>query len=301
MAISHKILRVALAFGAVLTLSCASAFGLHVAENQGNGGVNMRVTAETGSIITTIPMGMRVAVLDDSSEWLQVAYDGKVGYVRGDLLVSVEDGAARLGTMYVNCKDSVNFRQLPNTEATVLGGLSAGSTVNAVGVIDGWFLVETMGQVGYIHSEYLAFTYEAPTAPTAPVVDAQLATSDSAASAVIAYAAQFLGTPYVYGGRSPSGFDCSGLTSYAYEYALGISIPRTSLAQSQAFTKIENPADLLPGDLVFFGSTSVGHVGIYVGDGKFIHSPHTGDVVRYADLSTGSYANSFKWGGRVLL
>lgn len=100
---------------------------------------------------------------------------------------------------------------------------------------------------------------------------------------VLNTAKSFLGTPYVYGGSSPeTGFDCSGLTQYSFKKA-GISIPRVSYEQAKAGIAVPR-SQIRVGDLVAFNSP-VSHVGIYVGDGKFIHSPHTGDVVKYTKLS----------------
>ncbi len=91
------------------------------------------------------------------------------------------------------------------------------------------------------------------------------------ASGVVNIARGLLGIPYVYGGSTPSGFDCSGFTSYVFRKA-GISIPRTASAQQRAATPVSNPK---PGDLVFYGSPAW-HVGIYTGNGKMIDSPRKG-------------------------
>ena len=91
------------------------------------------------------------------------------------------------------------------------------------------------------------------------------------ASGVVNIARGLLGIPYVYGGSTPAGFDCSGFTSYVYRKA-GISIPRTASAQQRAATRVSNPK---PGDLVFFGSPAY-HVGIYTGPGMMIDSPRSG-------------------------
>ncbi len=92
-------------------------------------------------------------------------------------------------------------------------------------------------------------------------------------------ALQYLGVPYVWGGASPSGFDCSGLVMYVYAQ-LGISLPHYTVAQWDATEPISSPA---PGDLVFFNG--LGHVGIYIGGGRFVDAPHTGSVVRIDSMS----------------
>jgi peptidoglycan DL-endopeptidase CwlO len=91
------------------------------------------------------------------------------------------------------------------------------------------------------------------------------------ASGVVNIARGLLGIPYVYGGETPAGFDCSGFTQYVFRKA-GISIPRTASAQQRAATPVSNPK---PGDLVFYGSPAW-HVGIYTGNGKMIDSPRKG-------------------------
>jgi peptidoglycan DL-endopeptidase CwlO len=93
-------------------------------------------------------------------------------------------------------------------------------------------------------------------------------------------ALHYLGVPYVWGGASPSGFDCSGLVMYVYAQ-LGISLPHYTVAQWNATEPISSPA---PGDLVFFNG--LGHVGIYIGNGQFVDAPHTGAVVRIDSLSS---------------
>ena len=98
---------------------------------------------------------------------------------------------------------------------------------------------------------------------------------------VALYARKFVGVPYSYGGMSPrSGFDCSGLVAFVYRH-FGIALPHYTVAQFAEGRHIRRPR-LRPGDLVFFG---LGHVGLYVGQGRFIHAPHTGARVRIDSLS----------------
>jgi cell wall-associated NlpC family hydrolase len=111
---------------------------------------------------------------------------------------------------------------------------------------------------------------------------------------VVGIAMQYLGTPYVWGGASPAGFDCSGFVMYVYS-KIGVSLPHSSYAQYGYGSPVSR-SDLQPGDLVFFDG--LGHVGIYVGGGSFIHAPHTGDVVKISSL-TGWYSSTFVGGRRL--
>jgi cell wall-associated NlpC family hydrolase len=105
---------------------------------------------------------------------------------------------------------------------------------------------------------------------------------------VVGIAMRYLGTPYVYGGSSPSGFDCSGFTMYVFAQ-IGVSLPHYTVAQYSMGAPVSQ-SQLEPGDLVFFDG--LGHVGIYIGGGQFIHSPHTGDVVKISSMS-GWYAATY--------
>lgn len=112
-------------------------------------------------------------------------------------------------------------------------------------------------------------------------------THPSTAGGVVGIAMQYLGVPYVWGGASPSGFDCSGLVMYVYAQ-IGISLPHGATAQYAAGTPIDY-SELQPGDLVFFGGGGgyMSHVGIYIGGGSMIHAPFEGEVVQIAPVSAG--------------
>ena len=115
-------------------------------------------------------------------------------------------------------------------------------------------------------------------------------------SGVVGIAMQYLGVPYVWGGSTPSGFDCSGFVMYVYAQ-MGVSLPHYTGAQWGVGVPVAE-SDLQPGDLVFFDG--LGHVGIYIGGGEFIHSPHTGDVVRIDSLSEGWYASTYDGARRIV-
>lgn len=118
---------------------------------------------------------------------------------------------------------------------------------------------------------------------------------------LLSRALALLGTPYRWGGTSPEGgFDCSGLVGYVFRNALGIELPRVSRDMAKTGELIASKTQLVKGDLVFFGkSGTVDHVGIYVGDGKFVHAPRTGRDVTVSTLETGYWGAKFLQGRRV--
>jgi cell wall-associated NlpC family hydrolase len=124
----------------------------------------------------------------------------------------------------------------------------------------------------------------------------------AAANAVLMRAIGLVGTPYLYGGNTPqSGFDCSGLVTYVYRDMLDLRLPRTSRELAQVQGPRIAPEKLAAADLVFFGSKgSVSHVGIYVGEGRFVHAPSTGGTVRLDQLDGPYWRDHYSGAKRVL-
>ena len=118
---------------------------------------------------------------------------------------------------------------------------------------------------------------------------------------VLERALALLGTPYRWGGTSPDkGFDCSGLVGYVFRNALGIELPRVSREMARSGELISDRAKLNEGDLVFFGRRGrVDHVGIYLGEGRFVHAPSTGKDVMVSSLETGYWSGKFMQARRV--
>lgn len=128
-----------------------------------------------------------------------------------------------------------------------------------------------------------------PTTTTSTTTTAAQAPASSRGASVVALASRYLGVPYLYGGASPRGFDCSGLTQYVYGL-LGVRLPRTAAAQYSATTHIAR-SQARPGDLVFFFTGGVvTHVGIYLGGNMMIASPHTGEVVQKQTIYSSNVA-----------
>jgi len=119
---------------------------------------------------------------------------------------------------------------------------------------------------------------------------------------LIQHALALLGTPYRWGGTGTDGFDCSGLVGYVFRSALGIELPRVSKDMASSGQLITDRANLSPGDLVFFGThhgKRVDHVGIYVGDGRFLHAPRTGRDVTVSSLESGYWSDKYMEARRV--
>jgi murein DD-endopeptidase len=117
---------------------------------------------------------------------------------------------------------------------------------------------------------------------------------------LLQHALALLGTPYRWGGTGTDGFDCSGLVGYVFHSALGIDLPRVSRDMATSGQLISDRSALSPGDLVFFGKKGrVDHVGIYVGNGRFLHAPRTGRDVTVSSLESGYWSNKYMQARRV--
>lgn len=144
---------------------------------------------------------------------------------------------------------------------------------------------------------------DAPPAPAPQRAWAPVAPADpAAANAVLMRAISLVGTPYRYGGNTPEGgFDCSGLVTYVFRDMLALDLPRTSRELAAWQGPRIAPEALAPADLVFFGSGgNVTHVGIYVGEGRFVHAPSTGGTVRLDHLDGSYWRRAYSGAKRVL-
>lgn len=199
---------------------------------------------------------------------------------------------------------TLNVRALPSTDSAVISQLSYGQQMNIITKTGGaWFKVDIGGTIGYVHASYVAASRNGTPVVYDKTADmsVQSVSGTEKGQLVVATAKKYLGIPYVYGGTSTNGFDCSGLVQYVFR-ELGVSLNRVAADQTAHGTPVSKE-NLLPGDIVFFHNTSrytrINHVGIYVGDGNFIHAPQTGDVVKISPLDTGYYATTFVTARRI--
>ena len=215
-------------------------------------------------------------------------------------------------TKYIN-GSSVYIRNEPSTDASIVISLIRNTDVTVTGENGDWYKVKYGDFEGYIFKELLSdeqteqTNRHMPLEETTNLQENVEQTSNSNESSlgqeIVEYAKQYLGYPYVYGGAGSSSFDCSGFTMYVYKN-FGYSLSHSARAQSKMGTYVEKE-NLQPGDLVFFldyeTMDDIGHCGIYIGDGNFIHaSSGTGYCVKISTLLSGSYDRRYATARRLI-
>ena len=238
--------------------------------------VNFRKEANVDSdIIEELEIGSSVKVLEVDGNWMKVKKGEDEGYIRS-LYVADEAPVIEVEEPVVNNVETSNTQSNTNQNST--------SSNNSTNSSNGQTQKPAKKPAQNNNS-----SYNPP------------ASSTSSVQAVLNLAYSKIGCPYVWGAEGPNSFDCSGFTSYVFRNAVGVSIPRTSSAQS-GYGKTVSKANLQPGDLVFFNTSGSGvsHVGIYVGGGNMIHSPSTGKTVRVTSINSAYYSARFVTAKRVL-
>ncbi len=201
----------------------------------------------------------------------------------------IDEPAQYYGVVQVS---SLNVRQSASMNAGIITTLQYGARVRVNWIEPGWVCVayNNDGLIGYVSSDYIT------------VYDGNIPEASEGGQAVCDIAAQFLGVPYVWGGTSPNGFDCSGLVQYVYAQ-LGYNLARVAADQMKEGIPVSRD-ELMPGDIIGFSSAGLGgyasHIGIYVGDGMMIHAPSTGDVVKYTSIDSAYYTSRFAGARRII-
>ena len=218
-------------------------------------------------------------------------------------------------TMYV-IYSSVYVRSEPSTDSEDIGGLVYNDEVVVIDEIDDWYQIEFEDGTGYVAKRLLSESKNGTTRnsdernselqntsePQKNEAENTNLVAGTIGEEIVRFAKQYLGCPYVYGGSGPSSFDCSGFTMYVYDQ-FGVSLSHSATAQSKIGEYVSED-NLQPGDLVFFKDyetmDGIGHCGIYIGDGDFIHaSSGTGYCVKISTLLSGSYLTRYETARRI--
>ncbi len=300
--------------------------------------LRLRAKPDTDAeILATAVGGDCVVIIREVGDWYLVNYNLEIGYMYKDYIEYNEKKNIKLG--YAMFDSACNVRQGPGTDTDVVAKAPQSETCFIIGFNCGWYKVSFNGQKGYVRSDLLTLlelpycnaaskgnTYKETAASSGSSSKSSGSSSKSSGSSsskgtanssasggsstastlgerVANYAMQFKGYRYVYGGASPSGFDCSGMVYYIYRQ-FGYSVGRTSTDQLRNGYPHVSRSNLKPGDIVLFERTYTSsrpatHSGIYIGNGKFIHAANSRLGVIVTDLSNDYYASRFLCGVRI--
>ncbi|OYT75638.1 MAG: hypothetical protein CFK49_02080 [Armatimonadetes bacterium JP3_11] len=215
-------------------------------------------------------------------------------------------------------KDRINIRSTPSTDAKRITIVDRWTKVQVLGRQGEWSRIQLPnGRIGWVLSRYLSPTKppqtkqlanassqkrtssSKPASKRSPSARADTLASTGETSQAVRHALSYLGARYRYGGSSSRGFDCSGFTAYIYRRH-GINLPHNSSAQYRVGKPVSR-SELRPGDLVFFRTrgSRISHVGIYIGDGKFVHASSARGRVRIDTLNSGYYKQRYVGARRI--
>lgn len=282
-------------------------------------GLRLRAKATTDSkVINTAANGDSVVIIRQVGDWYLVDYNLDIGYMSADYIQVKERENVELGYGSVN-PYLVNIRSGPSTSNGVVDTASSSSKVYIFGFNCGWYKVKYDGNIGYIRSDLVTLT-EVPydnsgssntysgSSSSSSSSSGNSSSSSSGSSSnsslgeqIAATALKYVGCAYVFGGTSPSGFDCSGFVQYVYKL-YGYSLYRTADVQLNNGYAVSS---LQPGDLVFFANTyatsaAASHVGIYIGNNQFVHAANSRSGVKVSSLSETYYASRYVGARRIV-
>jgi uncharacterized protein YgiM (DUF1202 family) len=263
--------------------------------------VRMRSGPSTShSILGTYNTGTTMTVTGTSGDWYQVSYNGTTGYVyKAYLTLGSSSSSSTSSSASFTVTDmadtaatvisAVHMRSGPDTSYTSQRVLSTGESVTITGSVGKWYRVSYNGSTGYVFGTYLSTS------------SGSSSSSTSEGERLVAEAKKYLGVSYVYGGTSPSGFDCSGFLYYVYRQC-GYSITRTATSQNSDGVYVSRD-NLQPGDIIIFynsAMTAIGHAGMYIGNGQFIHASSGSGKVVISELSA-TYYNTHYYSARRIV
>lgn len=276
-----------------------------------SGRLNMRKGPGTSyAVVTKLNRGTVVKLLSTEGSWYQVSYGSYTGYISAEYGKATTSEVSSGGTtntgsydgIQVTSSGNLNMRKNASTSTSILTKLRSGAVAKLLGTEGNWYKVSYGSYTGYVSASYCKLVnYQSAANNSSGNSTGNNTSSSSLRSELIDYAKTLLGSKYVYGGSSPSGFDCSGYTTYVFKH-FGYSLSRSSSSQYRNCKKI-NKSELKPGDLVFFSNGTsgvVGHAGIYIGNNNFIHSENRGTGVCISSMASSYYSRNYIGSGRVI-
>jgi len=282
----------------ILTLSLLAAPAMAAAPDGGGGTVtadalNLRSEPSTGaSVKALLYKGSYLIVTGSKGDWYDVIYDGTRGFVHSDYVDYTYTAEGKLGTTGTVRGMSVRFRSGPDLSSQVLGYYNTGARFTVLGLSGEWVKVSTKaGVVGYIHRDYINCSSAS---------NALISNYDARGAEIISTARLYMGVPYVWAGISPYGFDCSGFVNYVYA-SHGYAMYRVAQDMYSYDGVYVDRSELRQGDVICFGygPGSITHVGLYIGDGEFIHSSSGSGCVVISQLQ-GYYDKMYVGAKRIL-
>jgi len=287
--------------------------------------VNLRIAADATTLIyEKLSLNQEIVIYEELNDWTKCKKGETIGWVKTEF---VTQGKPTIITNYTQTMigyivgSNINMRKLPDIASESITRLANNKKVNVIAASGDWYKIQSGDVKGWVHKDFLKVITQKeqdaltarkteqertlvatksvaqPTKIIAPSVNNTSTTSDQ----VIEYAKKFLGTKYVYGGSSPSGFDCSGFVCYVYKN-FGISLNRSSADMASNGVSVAK-SNLKPGDLVFFDTNMEGkisHVGIYIGNGQFIQSSSGSTMKVIISSLEGTYSKKYVTARRVL-
>lgn len=238
--------------------------------------LNVRETPSAdSSMVGKMPKNAAGEILETLDGWYKIQSGDVTGYVSADYLITGEEAAARAEevkqTIATVKTPTLNVREEPNTECSILALMPQGEELNVLEDLSGWVKVDLDNTNGFISKDYVDISVQLPKAMTMTEVRYGNGVSDVRVD-LISYATQFVGNPYVWGGTSlTNGADCSWIYTF-YFCKYGVYLHHSSKAQANCGTRI-SASEAKPGDLFFYGSgSSISHVAIYIGNGQIVHA-----------------------------
>ncbi|QGU94485.1 SH3 domain-containing protein [Clostridium bovifaecis] len=271
----------------------------------------------SSSVIGYLYKNNKVDTYSKEGDFYKINYKGKSGYIHSSYVkilpsennqTTINNQGATSSTKIGQTTASfLNVRSGASTGYAVIGGLSRGTKVDLYENVNGFYKINYKGKTGYISDDYIK-VLEENSLENNEQYDSKINVDD-----IIDYAKSFLGMPYAISGTTPArydsagkyiggGFDCSGYTQYILK-KFEITLPRISKDQANIGTTV-NINNLQKGDLLFFATnpskpSEISHVGMYIGDNKFIHSPKVNDVIKVSEFD-GYFRSHFIVARRVV-